>query len=62
MLLMPPFLGSKETKREEKNEYRQNYAYWKFTTDRWSWLLKLEETRTTNENCFHPQIENSNWP
>ena len=34
-------------------------------TEIYNWsliLIKLEETRTTNENCFHPQIENSNWP
>ena len=57
MFLMPPFLGSNETKRERKKpEYRHTYAYWSRI------LIKLEETRTTNENCFHPQIENSNWP
>ena len=28
MFLMPPFLGSNETKRENKNEYRHSYAYW----------------------------------
>lgn len=57
---MPPFWVAMKQKEKKKTNIGKIMR-----TEIYNWsliLIKLEETRTTNENCFHPQIENSNWP